>query len=145
MSEQPQPPLKPDPEHLRQVGLQIWLPLGIALAVILGLTTLAIVMAATDNGAWQQWRDFSVIWLILPLCLGNLILIAILGGLVYVTAKAHKGMLTGLRKVQGKVETISQVTRNAAEKAAQPMIKAGGWGAGIEALTRQVKKLFGRE
>jgi hypothetical protein len=144
MDGKPTPSLKPDPEHLRQVGLQIWLPLTIALAVILGLAVLAIVLTAADISPWKQWADLSIIWLVFPLCLCNLVMIALLAGLVFVTYKAKGGLLPFMRKTQIKVEAASQTVQKLADKAVRPVIKVKGWGAGWQAVKERIGRIFKR-
>jgi hypothetical protein len=97
----------------RQVGRWILLPL------VLGLLVLGLIIAlfsANQVGSFSAWADVSLIFLLIPVCLSGLLVLAVLAGLVYlfimiitwIPQPAYQIELA-LRRVDRAVQRVSRV------------------------------------
>jgi hypothetical protein len=86
----PQPDRESIVKHRRQFYWNILFPvilaslLGLAAAILIGLATFQ------NGGDVARWAAISTIWLSIPAMLGNLILLALVGGSVYGLARLLK-------------------------------------------------------
>lgn len=120
--------------HQRQRFLQIWLPVGLAVLVVLGMAVWAAIAAGAAGPSLTKWADVSAIWLILPLCLAGFFFFLLLGGLIYLTARAYRGLPALDRRVQSVFRRIEQGVRHAADQTVKPFYTVNGWSAGWKAL-----------
>ncbi len=123
--------------HRRQVLWQITLPFGVGLFLILALAALTILSAVGGGEVVSRWADISLIWLILPMFFFTLIFLAIVSGLVYLVVKLIGVFPIYAFKAQGFFASLQEKIRSASDKAAQPVIKVGGFWAGV-------RKFFGK-
>jgi hypothetical protein len=129
MNGNPSPKLNPIQKHHRQAAWQIWLPVGLATAIFLALCILAVHLTVTDQTVGKNWAALSVIWWILPSCLGGLITLAILVGSVFGAGKALGGLPGLAGTVQQAVDRLSKNMKAFADRAASPAIKVSKWQA----------------
>lgn len=73
--------------HRRDFTRQILLPILLVTFIGLGFAALAIYGAVGSHEAVSLWADISLIWLIIPMMLLALMLLALTMGLVYGLAK----------------------------------------------------------
>ncbi len=123
--------------HRRQVLWQISLPFGVGILLILALAGLTVLSALGGGAGVSRWADISLIWLILPMIVFTLILLAIVAGLVYLIVKLISVLPGSAFKVQELMASWQEKIRSASDKAAQPVIRVGGFWAGV-------RKLFGK-
>jgi len=83
----PQPVHESYLRHRKQLTWQIVLP--IALAAVLFVAVIVLVNIATfrANGDVARWAAISTIWIVVPIMIGMLLLLVLLGGLIYLLAK----------------------------------------------------------
>lgn len=113
----------PTSDYRRQSLLQIWLPLFGTILVVLILAVLAIIGAVQGSSQVERWGNISAIWVIIPVLMGGVVLLAIVGGLAF-------GVTVLLRKTPGFMLNaqllflrISLMARKASDAIAQPIIK----------------------
>ena len=70
-------------KHRRDVNLQIILPIGIATLVAVGVAVLSGLAATADSPSVSLWADISLIWLIIPLMVLALVIMALVIALAY--------------------------------------------------------------
>ena len=134
---------KPDPiaEHHRQAAWQIWVPLGLGIALVaaLGVICAIIVLSPASNSPLSETlAPVATIWLVLPSCLTSLIPIAILFGLVFLSSKMLKG-LPGLgSRINQTVDKINRSAQSLSSRLAKPVIRAGGIKAGWDKIWETV-------
>jgi hypothetical protein len=77
----------PNPEHRKQKIWQIFVPLGIAVALMIALAVWAAIATANDPMVGHDWAAVSIVFLSLPALLIGLIFLVILAGLIYLVSK----------------------------------------------------------
>jgi hypothetical protein len=70
-------------KHRRDVTRQIILPVILITVVVVGLAALAIFAATGSNTAVSLWADISLIWIIIPMMLLMLVILALTAALAY--------------------------------------------------------------
>lgn len=120
--------------HNRQRIIQIWLPLGLAAAITLGVAVWAVVAATGPGSTMTHWADVSTVMVILPILLAGVLFLTILIGSIYLTARIYRG-LPGLdRKIQAVFYRMEYGVRRAADQVVKPVYKVNGWSASAKAL-----------
>jgi hypothetical protein len=130
---------KPDPltTHRQQAAWQIWVPLGMAVALVVAVGVLCalIVLGGINSPVLAQTlAPVAVIWIVIPSCFSGLITLALLVGLVFAVAKLRGG-LPGLgQKLQQAVNRLQELVQSLANRLASPVIKANGLKASWDQL-----------
>ena len=123
MSEPPPKGLKPLQRHHRQAAWQIWLPVGLGVALFLALAVTAVMLTFGDQPLAKNWASLSVIWWILPSCLGGIIGLAILMGSVIVAAKGIQGLPALGARILEALDRLGKAVKGFSDRAAAPLIK----------------------
>ena len=133
----------PHPEHYsyqrhrKQRITQIVLPVVLGAIVLVGMIVLISISTFRSNGDVGRWAAVSTMWIIIPILLTGLILLALLIGLIYLLARAL-GVLphyTGL--AQDYVYKAQAYIIHAADMAVKPIIA-------LEGYIENIKAFFGR-
>lgn len=129
-------PTQAESQHRRQRALLIWLPLGLAVAILLGLAVWLVLSAKFMGPDLPKWSDVSTIWLILPLCLAGLLFFILLCGMIYLNLVIYR-KLPGLdRKVMAVFYLIQSGVRRGADQTVSPIYRVNGWSASAKALLK---------
>src|SRR5574342_139468 len=83
----PQPIHESYLKHRKQLTWQIVLPVVVASVLLVALIVLINIATFRDNGDVARWAAISTIWIVVPIMIGMLLLLVLLGGLVYLLAK----------------------------------------------------------
>lgn len=130
---------KPQPsfarsQHRRQRVLQIWLPLGIAAVIALGVAVWAVVAATSPGSTMTHFADVSAVMIILPILFAGIIYLIVLAGSIFLLVRIYQ-KLPGLnRKIQAVFDRIENGVRRAADQAVRPVYTVNGWSATLKAL-----------
>ena len=113
---------------------QIILP--VALTAILFVALIALINIATFNqgGDAGRWAAISTIWIVVPIMIGSLIVLALLGGLVYLMAKLLHIMPTYTGMTQDYVHIAVGYVKRGADAVVKPIFLLDGLGASIRAF-----------
>jgi hypothetical protein len=139
------PPLMPERnpltqrEHAREVLWQITIPLVIGVVIVLALAVLSVVML--DEAEASLWADISLIFLLIPLMLVSLLLMALLSGVIYMLLRLLKVIPPYARKVQDFAYRIEQRARSGANAAAEPILRVNSVVAGYQALRLRLRRM----
>jgi len=133
---------RPDPEahHRRQAAWQIWLPLGLLLAVFIAVCVLAVLFTGgyvPDPALPDQQSPLaksSVILLVSGMCLGSLFQLLLLVGLVLLNSKMIKGLPGLAHKVQNGFILLENVAVVGSQKASAPIISIAAFKAALATL-----------
>jgi hypothetical protein len=106
--------------------------LMIAMIVIISLATFR------DNGDVGRWAAVSTIWIVIPIMLAGLILLALLIGLIYLIARLLGILPTYTGMAQDYVYKARGYIIRGADLAAKPIIA-------IEGFLANFKAFFGRD
>jgi hypothetical protein len=129
--------------HRNQVIWQIWLPLGLTVAVILALIIGVILTAAAptpDVTTLSHWSDVSLIVLVVPVIVGSFFLLVIAAGLVYLMARLLKILPPYTQLAQAYVQYAAAVFASWCDRAAAPIIRIRGIWAGVLAGLDYLRK-----
>jgi hypothetical protein len=119
--------------HRRQALWQILLPLWIGVIVFL---ILAVMVGFSTNAQASLWADISLIFLIVPVMAITLILLAVLGGLIFLQRWLLINLPVYTRKAQDLAFKLEHRVRSVANSAVRPILKVEGIRAGWRSLWR---------
>jgi hypothetical protein len=134
----------PERHARRQAFWQIYLPAFLGAAVFIALCVWAALFTIgyvpVPNLADQQSpaAEVAVIWILLPTCLGSLIPMALLGGMVYLLGHGIRGLPRQAHRAQDAVWRLSAFVQRMADKVAEPVIKVDSAKAGLDSLLDRI-------
>lgn len=118
------------------VLLQIYLPLFLGSALILGLGVWAALASARGTDI-SRFADVSAVLLIIPVLIGSLIPLAFLLGLAYGVIKLIEIIPSGTRRVQEVLEKIRHGVDRGSRRVVQPFLAVGGMWAGLKVFLKR--------
>jgi len=123
--------------HRKQRTTQIILPMVISALVMIGMVVLISFATFKSNGDVSRWAAISTIWIVIPILLAGLIVLAILIGLIYLMARALGALphYTGI--AQDYVYIAQGYIIRGADMVVKPMIA-------LEGFIEKVKAFFER-
>lgn len=124
--------------HRRQVWLQIFIPIILAVLLIVAVAIITGISAFGGNGDPARWAAISTIWLVIPAMAFGLLLLATLAGLVYLLARALQVIPTYSSNAQYYINRVTSAIKRFSDMAAKPFIFLNSIGASLKAL-------FGRD
>lgn len=134
------PPVAPNPTHRRQVLWQIWVPLGVSLAMMLALMVLTVLGTGNPAGSISvtKWSHLSAVFLILPVLFISLMTMLVLFACVYGLNRLLGAAPKYLRVAQLYAARGAAYARHYANRAVNPVIsvKSDGfaWNTLLEML-----------
>ena len=123
--------------HRKQRNTQIILPIILSAVLLVGLVVLISISTFKQGGDVGRWAAISTIWIIIPVLLAGLILLAILIGLIYLMARALQGLPYYTRIAQDYVHKARGYIIRGADMAVKPILALDGW-------LESIKAFFGR-
>jgi len=119
---------------------QIILPVAISMLLMIGMIVVISLSTFNSGGDVGRWAAISTIWIIIPLLLAGLILLAILIGLIYLMARALGALphYTGL--VQDYVQLARAYIIRGADMVADPIIAIDGYIENIKEFFARMNK-----
>ncbi len=114
-------------KHRKQVMQKIILPVVLSALVLVGIVVWVSYATFIQGGDVGRWAAISTIWVIIPMLVGGLVVLAILGGLIYGMAK----LLGALPYYTGIAQDYVIIARGyiirAADMAVKPILAVNGW------------------
>jgi hypothetical protein len=114
-------------QHRRQQVTQIILPMVIVVLLMVGMIVLISLATFNSGGDVGRWAAISTIWIVIPLMLAGLIVLAVLVGLIYLMARA----LSVLPHYTGIAQDYVYIARSyiihAADMAVKPVLALNGF------------------
>jgi hypothetical protein len=136
--------LSPEQMHRREVFWQVILPALIGAAIFIAICvwvvvfTIGFVPDPTLPDQQSSPAKVAVIWILLPTCLGGLIQLAFLGGLVYLHSLGIRGLPGFSHKILSGLEKVSSLVQNLSDRAAAPVISVASTKAGWDRFFNRV-------
>ncbi len=121
-------------QHRREVWWQVFLPLVIGILVI-GSVSGGLVAAEYRDAS--VWADVSLIWLILPVCFLALIPFAIFAALLVGATLGLQRLPPLALMLQQSMKQVEDAVKRGADRAAEPVLRIGGFTARLRALRRK--------
>lgn len=114
-------------KHRRQMMRQVILPVILSALVLVAIVVWVSISTFSQGGDVGRWAAISTMWVIIPMLLGGLVVLAILGGLIYGMAR----LLGALPYYTGIAQDYVQIARSyiirGANMAVKPIIALNGW------------------
>jgi uncharacterized membrane protein len=124
--------------HRRQFWLQIFLPVILAVLLIIVVAVLTSLSAFSGNGDSTRWAAISTLWLVIPAMIFGLLLLATLAGLIYLLARTLDILPTYSSQAQYYVNRAVSSVKHFSDAATKPVIFLNSLGASMKAI-------FGRD
>jgi hypothetical protein len=124
--------------HRKQRVTKIIMPVVISALVFVGFIVWVSFATFNQGGDVGRWAAISTIWIVIPIMLGGIIVLALLIGLIYLMARAIGGLpyYTGI--AQQYVFLAEGYIKRGANMAAKPIIAINGWLEAIKAFFEKV-------
>ncbi len=116
-------PLK---RHRVQAAWQIWVPLGLGIALVVALCVLSALATFSDLPISKTLAPVAVIWVIIPNCFSGLITLAVLGGFVFLASKMLGGLPHVGAQILAAVYRLQSLVQAMADRLTAPVIAANG-------------------
>jgi hypothetical protein len=126
--------------HRRQAVWQIWVPLGVGGAIVVGLTVLAGFGASLGSPELVRWTNISLIFLIIPTLLASLTFVLLFAGLIYLMARLLHFLPPYTQLGQAYAHYLSVLVRVWSDRAASPFLAVRSAWAGFLTLWRRLFK-----
>ena len=126
-------------KHRKEVMLQIILPMALTVILFIALIVLINIATFRDNGDVARWAAVSTIWIVIPIIIGFLIVLVLVGGLVYLMARLLNVTPTYTNMVQVYVNIGVGYIKRATEAIIKPVLELNGILAGITAFFEKIK------
>lgn len=125
-------------QHRKQRTTQIILPVVLSAVLMLGLIVLICVATFNSGGDVGRWAAISTIWIIIPLLIAGLILLAILIGLIYLMARALSGLPYYTAIAQDYVYKAKGYIIRGADMAAKPILVLDGFIENVKSFFERI-------
>ena len=135
----PQPVHESYKRHRRELVWQIILPMVLTFVLLIALIVLINIATFRDGGDVDRWAAISTIWIVVPIMIGMLIFIVLLGGLVYLLARLLHITPTYTGLAQHYVYIAEGYIKRALEAIVKPVIQLNGILASINAFFEKIK------
>jgi hypothetical protein len=120
--------------HRRQFWLQIFLPVVLAVLLIIAMAVLISISALSGNGDSTRWAAISTIWLVIPTMVFGLLFLATLAGLIYLLARALEVLPTYSLNAQYYFNRVTSAIKRFSDTATKPVIFLNSLGASLKAI-----------
>jgi len=118
---------------------QIILPMALTSLLLIALIVLINVATFRDGGDVGRWAAISTIWVVIPIIFGLLIVLALVGGLVYLMQKLLNITPTYTGIAQQYVSIAEGYIKRAAEAIVKPVVQLNGILASVIAFFEKMK------
>lgn len=113
--------------HRKQRVTQIILPMVLVVLLMIALIVLISLSTFTSGGDVGRWAAVSTIWLIIPVLIAGLIVLAVLAGLIYLMARLLGLLPTYTGLAQDYVYIARGYILRAADMVVKPVIALNGF------------------
>lgn len=130
----PQPIHESYKRHRREMVWQIILPVALTALLIVVLIVLINIATFNQGGDVGRWAAVSTIWIVIPVMVAGLILLALLVALVYLMKRLLGITPTYTGMAQDFVHKAAAYIKRGTEMAVKPVLFLDGIGASIKAF-----------
>lgn len=130
----PQPIHESYKRHRRELVWQIILPVALTALLIVVLIVLINIATFNQGGDVGRWAAVSTIWIVIPVMVAGLILLALLVALVYLMKRLLGITPTYTGMAQDFIHKAAAYLKRGTEMAVKPVLFLDGIGASIKAF-----------
>lgn len=123
--------------HRQQVLWQIWVPFAVVVILVLISAVGVVVAGLQGTGDINRWANISLIWLIAPMLLLTVLMIAATAGIVYLLFQTLRVLPSYSRQLQDILAKVSFYVRKYSDAVVEPFLKAHSFTASVRALRRK--------
>ena len=135
----PQPVHESYKKHREQLIWQIILPITLTVVLCVALIVLINVATFRDGGDVARWAAVSTIWIVIPIMIGLLIFLALMGGLVYLMFRLLDITPTYTGLAQDYVHKAAIYIKRGTDALVKPIINLNGILASINTFFERMK------
>jgi hypothetical protein len=128
--------------YKRQVGLQIYLPIGLFSAALIALVSLLWVNSVGD---FRVWADTALILVLLPTLILGLILLAILIALAVLIGKLIGIIPEPAYRIRTYIQMAEKQIKRGADLVLQPVVTLSALGSAIKEILKEMASYLGIE
>ena len=121
-------------KHRKDLMWKIIFPVLLSSVLCIGLIVIIYISTFSAGGDVQRWADISTMWIAIPTMIGMLIVLALLGGIIYLLAKLLNITPKYTVMAQDFFHLIQSYVKRGADAVAKPVITIDSIGAGINRL-----------
>jgi hypothetical protein len=119
--------------HRREVLLQITIPFGIGLVIIL---VASVLVSLGPDDSVSRWGDTSLIWLIIPQLLVCLLFLILMGALAFGVIWLVRTLPRYTRQLQDLFNRIGLQTRKITDTIVEPVLRIRSFRAKLKAISK---------
>jgi uncharacterized BrkB/YihY/UPF0761 family membrane protein len=119
--------------HRREVLLQITIPFGISLVIIL---VASVLVSLGPDDSVSRWGDTSLIWLIIPQLLVCLLFLILMGALAFGVIWLVRILPRYTRQLQDLFNRIGLQTRKITDTIVEPVLRIQSFRAKLKAISK---------
>jgi hypothetical protein len=126
-------------KHRKQRFTQVILPVVLSALLFIGMIVLISMATFNQGGDVGRWAAISTMWILIPIMVAGLIVLAILGGLIYLMILALGALphYTGI--TQDYANKIHAYVVHWADMAVKPVIALNGFFENITAFFERIR------
>lgn len=128
----------PSARHRKQMVWQVWVPLIATIVILLALAVLAVIGAFRGSPQVDHWGAIAAIWVIIPVLITGIILMAIVGGSAYGVSVLLKHMPEWMLKAQLFMIHLALTVRRVADAATKPVFGVSTTSAKATTIWRRI-------
>ncbi len=136
-SEQKKTEKEPEQLHQEQTWGSILIPVLVITLVCVAVFVLLLVFNSGEFQATAQWANISIMFMILPMSIVGLVILAIVILVAYLTRKWNRDLPPGLKLIRLQVLIFNQKIQNAVQKTTIPVIGIKSFITGITSIFRK--------
>jgi hypothetical protein len=126
----------------RQVRLEVYLPITLAVLVLALLVGVVVVVGVGSAGAWA---DMALVLLAVPLAVLLVVLTAALGGGIYLMVRLIREVPSVTSGLQDGADRLAGAVRRGSDAAVQPILAPAGVAAALAEVGRSLRSIFRAE
>jgi membrane protein implicated in regulation of membrane protease activity len=123
----------------RQVRLEIYLPLGIALLTLAVLVAISVILGV---GTASAWADIALVLVAAPLALLLVVLTAVLAGAIYLLVRLIREVPSFTSGLQAGVDQVAGALQRGSDVAVRPVVVPSGVAASLAEVGRAIKGIL---
>lgn len=123
-------------KHRKDFTWKILFPVILSSVLCIGLIVLINIATFGGGGDVGRWAAISTMWIAVPTIIGMLIVLALIGGIIYLLARLLNLLPPYTSMVQDFFYKIENYAKRGADAVAKPVIS-------ISAVAASINRLFG--
>ena len=125
-------------KHRKQFWLHIFLPMLLSIVLIVAVSALTTLSAFGESGDASRWAAVSTVWLVIPVMLFGVLVLAIIIAIIYLMARALKDIPSYTATAQHYVYRGTDIAKRYSEMATKPVLF-------LQGINASLKTFFGKK